>query len=190
MLHCTSHLTGMADAPPSHRPRRAAAVIPLPDTVALVLQGGGALGSFQAGVYEGLAADEVEIDWVAGISIGAINAALIAGNPPERRVAALHAFWDKLGSSLPSFPLFGSTQDREFVHEWSAGFVALAGVPGFFRPRMIQPQFATPGTPGALSYYATAPLRGRCGCRSARSTSKAAISASSTRRATGSTRAT
>ena len=150
---------GMADAIPSRRPRRAAAVIPLPDTVALVLQGGGALGSFQAGVYEGLAADEVEIDWVAGISIGAINAALIAGNPPEQRVAALHAFWDKLGSSLPSFPFFGSNQEREFVHEWSAGFVALAGVPGFFRPRMVQPQYATPGSPEALSYYDTSPLR-------------------------------
>ena len=132
--------------------------MPLPDTVALVLQGGGALGSYQAGVIEGLEANDIEIDWVAGISIGAINAALIAGNPPGQRVAALHAFWDKLGSSLPSFPLFGSTQERELIHEWSAGFVALAGVPGFFTPRMIQPQFATPGSSGALSYYDTAPL--------------------------------
>ena len=148
----------MADAPPSRRRRRDCAVLPLPDTVALVLQGGGALGSYQAGVIEGLEANDIEIDWVAGISIGAINAALIAGNPPETRLAALHAFWDKLGSSLPSFPLFGSTQEREFVHEWSAGFVALTGVPGFFTPRLVQPQFATPGTPGAVSYYDTSPL--------------------------------
>ena len=133
--------------------------MPLPETVALVLQGGGALGSYQAGVIEGLEANDIEIDWVAGISIGAINAALIAGNPPGLRVAALQAFWDKLGSSLPSFPLFGSTQEREFIHEWSAGFVALAGVPGFFRPRMVPPQYATPGTPGAQSYYDTTPLR-------------------------------
>ncbi|MEO5641580.1 MAG: patatin-like phospholipase family protein [Sphingomicrobium sp.] len=147
----------MADASPS-RPRRAASALPLPETVALVLQGGGALGSYQAGVVEGLEANRIEIDWVAGISIGAINAALIAGNPPERRIAALHAFWEKLGSWLPSFPLFGSSQEREAVHEWSAGFVAMAGVPGFFRPRPIQPQFAIPGTMEALSYYDTSPM--------------------------------
>jgi NTE family protein len=66
-------------------PKRRAKALPLPDCVALVLQGGGALGSYQAGVIEGLAASEIEIDWVAGISIGAINAAIVAGNPPERR---------------------------------------------------------------------------------------------------------
>ncbi|MEO6248613.1 MAG: patatin-like phospholipase family protein [Sphingomicrobium sp.] len=148
----------MADASPAH-PRRASAALPLPDTVALVLQGGGALGSFQAGIVEGLEENQIEIDWVAGISIGAINAALFAGNPPERRVAALKAFWERLGSWLPSFPLFGSTQEREVVHEWSAGFVAVAGVPGFFRPRLVQPQFAVPGTMEALSYYDTSPMR-------------------------------
>ena len=78
----------LADASPPRRPGlpRARALpsapLPLPDVVALVLQGGGALGSYQAGVIEGLAAAAIEIDWVAGISIGAINAALIAGNPP------------------------------------------------------------------------------------------------------------
>ncbi len=153
----------MADTPA--RPKRAtaahrrtASAMPLPDTVALVLQGGGALGSYQAGVVEALDANGIEVDWVAGISIGAINAALIAGNPLGKRVAALHAFWEKLGSWLPSFPLFGSTQEREAVHEWSAGFVAMAGVPGFFRPRPLQPQFAAPGTPAALSYYDASPL--------------------------------
>src|SRR6201997_422579 len=62
--------------------------------VALVLQGGGALGSYQAGVYEGLAEAGVQPNWTAGISIGALNAALIAGNPPERRVERLHEFWE------------------------------------------------------------------------------------------------
>ena len=65
--------------------RRHAAALPLPDTVALVLQGGGALGSYQAGVIEALDEAKIEIDWVAGISIGAVNAAILAGNPPERR---------------------------------------------------------------------------------------------------------
>ena len=93
----------MADAPPR---RRKARNLPLPDQVALVLQGGGALGSYQAGVIEGLAASGIELDWVAGISIGAINAAIVAGNPPERRVERLKTFWDKVTSSLPSFPIF------------------------------------------------------------------------------------
>ena len=63
------------------------------ESVALLLQGGGALGSYQAGVIEGLAASGIAIDWVAGISIGAVNAALVAGNPPERRVDALQVLF-------------------------------------------------------------------------------------------------
>jgi NTE family protein len=66
--------------------------------VALVLQGGGALGSYQAGVYEALASSEYVPDWVAGISIGAINAAIIAGNAPENRVARLRSFWEEVTS--------------------------------------------------------------------------------------------
>ena len=138
-----------ADSP---RKRRNAAV-PLPDQVALVLQGGGALGSYQAGVYQALDAQGIEIDRIAGISIGAINAALIAGNPPERRVARLNEFWDLVSGWLPSFPIPGDDHWREFVHEWSAGFVAMAGVPGFFGPRLVPPFLAAPGTPGALSFY-------------------------------------
>ena len=63
------------------------------ECIALVLQGGGALGAYQAGVYEALAEADVQPNWVAGISIGAINAALIAGNAPEARVEKLRAFW-------------------------------------------------------------------------------------------------
>jgi NTE family protein len=133
--------------------------MPLPDTVALVLQGGGALGSFQAGVIEELAAAEIEVDWVAGISIGAVNAALFAGNPPERRLQAIHAFWDQVTSALPEFLPTLNDQAREIAHAWSAGAVMLGGVPGFFRPRPIPPVFATPGTPEALSFYDTTPLR-------------------------------
>src|SRR5581483_3076525 len=66
------------------------------ETVALVLQGGGALGSYQAGVYEGLAAAGIEPNWIAGISIGALNTAVIAGNPPETRVQKLREFWETI----------------------------------------------------------------------------------------------
>ncbi|WP_404368444.1 patatin-like phospholipase family protein [Sphingomonas sp. MMS24-J45] len=152
----------MADINPIKAKRLAkgaAAPLPLPDCVALVLQGGGALGSYQAGVIEGMAASGIEIDWVAGISIGAINAAIVAGNPPERRVERLSAFWDKVSSSLPSFPIFMNDQMREFLHEWSAGFVLAAGVPGFFSPRFVSPMFAVPGTPEAMSFYNSAPLK-------------------------------
>jgi len=144
--------------PPRTRTKRRAAALPLPDCVALVLQGGGALGSYQAGVIEGLAASGIEIDWVAGISIGAVNAAIVAGNPPERRVERLNQFWDKVTSSLPSFPIFPNDQVREWLHEWSAGFVMVAGVPGFFTPRIVPPLMATPGTMAALSFYDSTPL--------------------------------
>ena len=145
----------MADVEPR---RRRAKALPLPDTVALVLQGGGALGSYQAGVIEALSAAAIEPDWVAGISIGAVNAAIIAGNPPERRVARLRQFWNQATSWLPSFPILPDDMVREFVHEWSAGFVAMAGVPGFFGPRFLPPFMAVPGTPEALSFYDSRPL--------------------------------
>lgn len=144
----------------SKRTRRSRAAMPLPDEVALVLQGGGALGSYQAGVFEALSEAGIEVDRVAGISIGAVNAAIIAGNPPERRVERLAAFWDKVTGALPSFPIWHDDQLREWLHEWSAGFVATVGVPGFFTPRPIPPVMATPGTPEALSFYDSAALAG------------------------------
>ncbi len=149
----------MADVSPHRRSRFSQnAALPLPDCVALVLQGGGALGSYQAGVIEGLAAVAIEIDWVAGISIGAINAALIAGNPPERRIERLHRFWDKLSSAMPSFPIVDNPYVREALHEMSAATVALSGVPGFFRPRLVSPMHARAGTIAATSYYDSTPL--------------------------------
>src|SRR5512143_1300743 len=72
------------------------AVRPPFEQVALLLQGGGALGSYQAGVYQALHEAGIEPDWVAGISIGAINSALIAGNPPEKRVERLREFWETI----------------------------------------------------------------------------------------------
>lgn len=148
----------MADAP-TPRPRRKTAAMPLPDKVALVLQGGGALGSFQAGVYEALDGAGIAIDQVAGISIGAVNAALIAGNPPETRVGALRQFWDMTSAALPSFPIWGGDWGREMLHEASAGFVATFGVPGMFAPQLWPPLLAWPGTPNALSFYDSAQLK-------------------------------
>ena len=149
----------MAEADPFHR-TRSAKTMPLPDSVALVLQGGGALGSYQAGVYEALVGQGIAIDRIAGISIGAVNAALIAGNTPERRLERLSEFWNRVSSWLPSMPIPGDDLWRELAHEWSAGFVALAGVPGFFGLRPVPPLFAPPGSSGALSFYDSGLLAG------------------------------
>ena len=133
--------------------------------VGLVLQGGGALGAYQAGVYEALAEGGNEPDWVAGISIGAINAAIIAGNPPERRRGAaarvLGAITDRHRAA-----------SRWSTARWRAALVQRlaarspappSGVPGFFRRacrrRWLQPRRHA----GALSFYDTAPLRGDAG---------------------------
>lgn len=145
----------MADA---DLPRRAAPGLPLPDQVALVLQGGGALGAYQVGIFEALDAARIEIDWVAGISIGAINAAIIAGNPCERRLERLHAFWKRITGALPALAVFNGDYGREALHNMAAAMVATFGVPGFFRPRFPSPLLALPGSPGALSFYDSAPL--------------------------------
>src|SRR5579864_2395216 len=84
----------MPDDRPSRRKTHLAAERPPFERIALILSGGGALGSYQAGVYQALAERNLHPDWVAGISIGAVNAALIAGNPPERRVDRLREFWE------------------------------------------------------------------------------------------------
>ncbi|MBB4859371.1 NTE family protein [Novosphingobium chloroacetimidivorans] len=130
-----------------------------PPQTALVLQGGGALGAYQAGVYEALAGTELQPDWIAGISIGAINAAIIAGNPAERRVERLRTFWDRVSGEL-QFRL-DSPQGfaRRAFNEASAVYAASLGVPGFFTPRFppLLPEW--PAELDRLSYYDTAPLR-------------------------------
>jgi NTE family protein len=127
----------------------------------LVLQGGGALGAYQAGVYETLAAAAEMPHWVAGISIGAINAALIAGNPPERRVQRLREFWNTVTSSfsLAAPPVASGFDLRSVLNEANATLGAVFGLPGFFVPRCPAAPFQLPGTAGALSYYDTEPLR-------------------------------
>ncbi|MFE1598426.1 patatin-like phospholipase family protein [Methylobacterium sp. ID0610] len=125
----------------------------------LVLQGGGALGSYQAGVVEAMQEGGVAPDWVAGISIGAINAAIVAGNPPERRIEQLHAFWDQVTSGFQVSPWWPGEQARSVFNEVSANFGATFGVAGFFLPRVPPPYMFPPGAPEALSYYDTGLLR-------------------------------
>ncbi len=144
-------------------------VLPHYEKVALVLQGGGALGSYQAGVYEGLAEAGVHPNWIAGVSIGALNTAIIAGNAPEERVAALDGFWNSichpldwvggLGAWMP--PLFGARDhSRKWASMWAAGRALSEGQPGFFSPRMPLPMAALgKHSPDVVSYYDTAALR-------------------------------
>ncbi len=126
-------------------------------TKALVLQGGGALGAYQAGVYEALFERHKDMDWVAGVSIGAINAALIAGNAPEHRVARLREFWN-LVSSAPGQMLPGWAGERSWLNQWSAGAAVALGIPGFFEPRM-SPALMMGAAAPMLSYYDTSPLK-------------------------------
>ena len=128
-----------------------------PGQVVLVLQGGGALGAYQAGVFEALHEAGIEPDWVIGTSIGAINAALIAGNAPEERLPRLRAFWARIAQD----PL---------VEAWAGlpgGLGALlpnwatlaTGVAGFFRPNPLAfLGWHVPLTAERAGYYSTAPL--------------------------------
>ena len=125
----------------------------------LVLQGGGALGSYQAGAYEALCNHDFEPKWVAGISIGAINAAIIAGNPREKRVEKLHDFWEQASAPVPWSPLLTDDRSRSLFNETSAAMIAAFGVPGFFMPRFPPAPLWPPGSSQSLSYYDTSPLR-------------------------------
>src|SRR6202041_2471232 len=125
----------------------------------LVLQGGGALGSYQAGAYQALCNFDFEPEWIAGISIGAINAAIIAGNEPEKRVQRLKEFWEMVSAPVPWNPIKTGDRGRSLFNEASAALIATFGVPGFFKPRFPPAPLWPQGTPQALSYYDTTPLR-------------------------------
>jgi NTE family protein len=127
--------------------------------VGLVLQGGGALGAYQAGVYATLAERGYEPDWISGVSIGAINGALIAGNPPERRAERLRQFWELVTDGISVKPLLDGDMARGVFNEWSALASIASGVRGFFVPRVPSAWLQPWGTEGALSFYDTAPLR-------------------------------
>ena len=109
------------------------------DCIALLLQGGGALGAYQGGVYEALADANIHPDWIAGISIGAINAAIIAGNPPNTRVERLREFWTQVtldapwqSSGTPFTDLMNTDHTRNFLNQVNANFAAVFGASGFF----------------------------------------------------------
>ena len=125
----------------------------------LVLQGGGALGSYQAGAFQALCRQGFEPEWIAGISIGAINAAIIAGNAPDKRVNRLKEFWEMVSSPVSWNPVTPGNQARSLFNETSAALIATFGVPGFFTPRLPPAPWWPPGSQESQSYYDTSPLR-------------------------------
>ncbi|WP_076860464.1 patatin-like phospholipase family protein [Bradyrhizobium mercantei] len=146
------HLDDIEHATPGWRPAGC-------DRVALVLQGGGALGAYQAGVYQALHESNIEPDWVCGVSIGAINSAIIAGNPPEKRLERLHTFWDRITSRkiwhyTPDGDIFRKA--RNLTSSW---LTTTLGQPGFFTPHQTNPWLSPAGARTATSYYDTTPLR-------------------------------
>ncbi len=125
----------------------------------LVLQGGGALGSYQAGADQALCHVGFEPDWIAGISIGAVNAAIIAGNEGEKRVDRLKEFWEMVSAPVPWNPVTMDDQVRTMFNGASSAIIATFGVPGFFTPRIPPAVLWPPGHPESQSYYDTAPLK-------------------------------
>ncbi|WP_255010502.1 patatin-like phospholipase family protein [Roseovarius sp. M141] len=123
----------------------------------LVLQGGGALGAYQAGAFQTLFEHGFNPQWVAGISIGSINAAIICGNPPENRVEKLEGFWEKVSSAIAFSPWMDGPKSRHAFAEFAAATTMSYGVPGFFRPR-LPTAFWPFGQAPALSVYDTSPL--------------------------------
>jgi NTE family protein len=136
------------------------------ERVALVLQGGGALGAYQAGVYEALAEVGIHPDWIAGVSVGAINAAVIAGNPPNSRVERLREFWTQVTTG-GLWPFLGDASPRaasgdvgrNIFNQLSAGFAFASGAQGFFTARPVPPWLHPAGTIEATSFYDTRALK-------------------------------
>jgi NTE family protein len=129
------------------------------DRIALVLQGGGALGAYQAGVYQALHEAGLEPDWIAGVSIGGINAAIIAGNPSEYRVERLREFWEMV-TDRRIWPYTPDGDDpRKARNAWSSTMTMLLGQPGFFTPQVPNPWLSLRGSKTATSFYDSSPLR-------------------------------
>ncbi|HVY15692.1 MAG TPA: patatin-like phospholipase family protein [Rhodopila sp.] len=129
------------------------------DTIALVLQGGGALGAYQAGIYQALHEAGLEPDSVAGVSIGGINAAIIAGNPRERRVERLRAFWEEVTARRVWWVTPDGDDARKARNTWSSLLTTWFGQPAFFAPQPINPWLSPRGGRTATSFYDTSPLR-------------------------------
>ncbi|WP_084429411.1 patatin-like phospholipase family protein [Aliagarivorans marinus] len=127
--------------------------------VCLVLQGGGALGAYHIGAYQALEEAGYTPDWLAGISIGALNATILAGNPPEQRLAKLEAFWDAISRPGTDVHLPAEMEPNAatLFNTASATSALMFGQPNFFFPRPINPYFAFPGQ-AATSFYDTGPI--------------------------------
>src|SRR3978361_1207843 len=108
----------LPDQRPAHKPWHPKGS----DTIALVLQGGGALGAYQAGIYQAMHEAGLWPDTIAGVSIGGINAAIIAGNPPERRINRLREFWEGITARPVSPFVLDSLAARKATNIWSAFF--------------------------------------------------------------------
>jgi NTE family protein len=133
------------------------------ERIALLLQGGGALGAYQAGVYQALAEANLHPDWIAGISIGAINAALIAGNHAAKRVERLREFWELVSTPPLGVPHLQGIQldemTRRFVNQTRALGILFFGAPHFFKPRFQLPFVGPSREADEVSYYDVTPLR-------------------------------
>ena len=129
--------------------------------IVLVLQGGGALGAYQAGVFQALHEHGLAPDWIVGTSIGAINGAILAGNPHETRLARLRQFWEGISHRDPfDMARLPDAQRRSniLMQTWDT---LLRGVPGFFKPRLLSPFAAGMAVaPEEASFYDTAELGG------------------------------
>jgi NTE family protein len=142
------------------------------ERVVLVLQGGGALGAYQAGVYQAIDEANIHVDWICGTSIGGINGALLAGNPPEQRVERLREFWEAVTEPpirVPNIPWFsqlrwgGNDQARYWTNRISAFTTMFHGAPDFFTPRPFPPISSTAESPDLVSYYDPSPLKATLG---------------------------
>jgi len=129
------------------------------DSIALVLQGGGALGAYQAGIYQAMHEAGLEPDYVAGVSIGGVNGAIIAGNAPERQVASLRAFWEGITARPVWLYALDGDDARKARNTWSALLTTALGQPGFFEPNKVNPWLSPRGGKTATAFYDTSPLR-------------------------------
>lgn len=130
------------------------------DKIVFLLQGGGALGAYQVGVCQRLIDEDWQPDWVIGTSIGAINAAIIAGNEPSARSDKLQTFWDLISSTSMKSLYFTDDLDlRKFQNFQASSQAILMGQPGFYEPRKVSPWFERDTTPDKISFYDTSPLK-------------------------------
>ncbi len=127
--------------------------------IALVLQGGGALGAYQVGVYQAMHEAGLEPDWVSGVSIGAVNSAIIAGNRPEDRLERLSTFWTRITDRTVWLHTPDGDIFRQLRNATSSFYTTMLGQPGFFAPNKINPWLSPAGAKTATSYYDNAPLR-------------------------------